>query len=344
MTDITGKTIVNDFTDVFCLRCISECHRDGLRSVRCSIDGSNKHISFTNDCVGKLYICDDKERTSRNFLTLVELIKHCRPSIIKKYKEVSDEAKRNVMKEIETFKHNIIHINSDSLNEFYAIVTQDYLVKNYRMLQDVIDNTIKKKPKEITELLARLIRYSLNLKTELSVISKLDNPDSTPKYATGNPRDAIMTNVYMLYPIFKKRDVFINVSDYWDKFDIDYDALQVASFYIVENASKYCEKGSEVNISFVRDHNRLNIEFDMQSLYIDELDEQHIFEQGFQGVQARQLKHDGRGIGLYRAKLLTAFFEGSLTVEAGAISHKGSNGYDYAGNKFIIEIPIRQSI
>lgn len=344
ITDVTGNPIINDFDVGVCLNCILDCHKQGKRSTDCQIDGFKKHVKFISDEQGKIYICDDKEKTSRNFQTLVDLIKHCRPSLIKRHNEIASDIKRIAFKELDALEHNIVHINADAINEFYSFITQDTLVTNYWKLQELIAENINSNRNDAIELISKLARYNLRIKTELSVVAKLNNPDGKPSFNIGKPRDAIMSSVYMLYPMFKNRNVRVEVGESWDKFEIDYDALQVASFYIIENATKYIEKDSTFNIRFVRTQHQFRVEFLMMSLFIEENEVDHIFEEGYRGVHAQKTKKDGKGIGLYRAKRLVHFIEGELHLEAGKESKNGRDSMLYAENKFVIELPVRMPI
>lgn len=344
MANASGETIINDFPDGSCLYCFNESCHDRQKTIICPLCSLKKHVIHYQDELGTLEICDAKEKTTKNFITLAELIKHVRPFLLKRFSSLADGIKRSANKDLETFKHNIIHINSDAINEFYSFITQDSLVKNYRKLYEFVYSATKSNPNDAAELITRLVKYNLNIKTELSVISKLNNPDSQPSYSMGNPRDAIMTSVYTLYPLFRKNSIYVNVGEYWEKINIDYDALQVASFYIIQNAAKYCEKKSKVDIEFERLPHSLNISFSMRSLYIAEDEESKIFLEGFQGSQARLSKRGGKGLGMYRAKRLVDFFNGALTLEAGGECIKGTDGYKYSNNKFIIEIPVSMTI
>lgn len=344
LTNASGETIINDFVEGGCLNCITEANSVGARTVNCRLCDLKRHVFLLSDSMGKLYVCDDKEKTTKNFQKMVELLKHCRPSLIKRHDSLKDDIWRQARKEMEAFKHNIVHINSDAINEFYYFFDQEYLFKNYRLLQDKIAETVKGNPEEAVELIARLAKYNLNIKTELSVVSKLNNPDSKPGYSLGNPRDAVMSSVYTLYPLFRKRRVHVTVGEFREKFDIDYDALQVASFYIIENATKYTQKDSTVSITFERNQHSLNIGFSMHSLFINEEERDYIFDEGFQGKQAIQSSRGGKGIGLYRAKRLVRFFSGEIGLIAGDETDTGKDGCLYSDNKFIIEIPVRRSI
>lgn len=341
LSDSEGDVIINDFSDTRCQNCILN-NNVNSKSTTCPLEEKKRHVIFITDDKGKIYVCDGKEKTVRNFLTKVELIKHCRPFLIERFKELKADLQRRLLKELDTLEHNIAHINADAINEFYSFITQDQLVTNYRELQGLIEKNMKTYPQDTIKLIARLARYNLNIKTELSVAAKLNNPDSKPSFNIGKPRDAIMSSVYMLYPIFKTRRVYVDVTESWDKFDIDYDALQVASFYIIENASKYTEKGSNLTISFSRSQAKFHIEFLMRSLFVEEWEVDQIFDEGYRGVNAQKKK--GKGIGLYRAKRLVQFLGGKLFLEADNNTSQGKDGFLYANNKFVIELPVRVSV
>lgn len=344
LTDADGNTVINDFLDSNCLRCIFESQKEGKRYSICPIDSIKRHVFFSSDKIGKIYVCDEKEKTSKNFQTLVGLINHSRASLIRRHTELATEIQRAAFRELDALEHNIVHINADAINEFYSFITQDTLVTNYWKLQDLISENIDSHKEDAIELIAKLARYNLSIKTELSVVSKLNNPDGKPSFNIGKPRDAIMSSVYMLYPMFKRKKVYVNVGECWDRFEIDYDALQVASFYIIENATKYTEKNSQVSIVFTRSQHQFTIDFNMRSLYVEPTEVPLIFDEGFRGNQAVRTKKGGKGIGLYRAKRLAHFIEGDLYFEAGTEAITGKDGLDYADNKFSLVIPVRMPI
>ena len=294
LTDAKGSVVINDFPDIACLGCVLESHKAGERIKNCPKDSVRRRLHYINDDLGKLYICDDKEKTTRNFLSLVELIKHCRPSLLDKYGSLASDIQRAAFKELDAFEHNIVHINAEAINEFYSYISQDTLVTNYRKLQELIEENIRKNKEEAVELIAKLARHNLRIKTELSVMAKLSNPDGKPSFNLGKPRDAIMSNVYMHYPMFNKRKVFVNVKENWDRFNIDYDALQVASFYIVENATKYTEKGTTFSIDFNMTPHLFTIIFSMRSLFVDPDELNLIFEEGYRGSEAKKTKKGGK--------------------------------------------------
>lgn len=332
--------VLNTLPDISCLLCIGENIKSGIKNTTCPLSNVKKRLSYKSLAQGELYICDSKEKTSNNFKVLAELIEHSVPNLISLYEKTQESSFAKVRGEIDSFKHNIEHINSDAINEFYCFVPQETFVRKYRDLLDSVKQAIKKDLDGAGDLITRLARYNLNVKTELSVFSKLNNPTTLPNYSLVNPRDAIMTNVYMLYPDFKKKSVYVDVGEYYKRFNVDFEAIQVATYYIIENAAKYTMRSSKMNISFSERLDVLVVEFVMKSLYVDEGEESLIFTEGYKGKQAQKAGKSGKGIGLNRAMRLIEFCKGRLTMEAGE-DIQNNGGLKYATNTFRVFLPMK---
>lgn len=334
------EIVLNTLPDMSCLSCICKNINLGIKNIVCPLSSIKKRLSYKSLNQGELYICDSKEKTSANFKVLSELIEHSVPNMVSLYRKAQENSFAAVRVEIDSLKHNIEHINSDAINEFYSFIPQETFVKKYRELLESVKRAIKNDIDGAGDLVTRLARYNLNVKTELSVFSKLNNPTALPNYSLANPRDAIMTNVYMLYPDFKKKSVYVDVGEYYRRFNVDFEALQVATYYIIENAAKYTMRSSRMNISFTERLDVLVIEFAMKSLYVNEGEEELIFTEGYKGKQAQQAGKSGKGIGLNRALKLINFCKGRLTLEVGE-DIQNNSGLKYASNTFRIFIPTK---
>ncbi len=334
------EIVLNTLPDLSCLLCIDKTISSGVKSATCPLNNIKKRMVYKSLDQGELYICDSKEKTSNNFKVLAELIEHSVPNMLSLYKKAKADSLTKVRGEIDSLKHNIEHINSDAINEFYSFIPQETFVRKYRELLESVKRTIKNDIEGAGDLITRLARYNLNVKTELSVFSKLNNPTALPNYSLANPRDTIMTNVYMLYPDFKKKGVYVDVGEYYRRFNVDFEALQVATYYLIENAAKYTMRSSRMTISFSERLDVLVIEFAMKSLYVNEGEEELIFTEGYKGEQAQKAGKSGKGIGLNRAMKLINFCKGRLTLEAGE-DIQNNSGLKYASNTFRIFLPTK---
>ncbi len=97
---------------------------------------------------------------------------------------------------------------------------------------------------------------------------------------------------------------YIDVEEYYEKVYVDFEALQVAIYHIIENAAKYIEPDTTAYIKFNIEGDVQYVIFEMNSLYIHPDEESEIFNEGYSGLLATQLRKAGKGIGMYRAKRL----------------------------------------
>lgn len=335
-----GETIIDDFSDNNCLSCVADSVRHGSNNVICPLDSTKRRVAIYSDKKGNFYVCDNKEKTSKNFHLVVELIKHSRSTLFKKNQSIKENIQRNIRKEVDSFKHNIEHINSDAINEFYTFLPQDFISQNYRKLKEIIHEAIEADTDGAECMIVRTFKYNQNIKTELSVISILDNPKTHLTFSLINPRDAIMPNVYALNYAFEDKNVNVRVNEYRDKHKLNYEVLRVATYYIIENASKYTENNTKFDIKFERKGEILSIIFAMHSLYIADDEESLIFDEGFKGEQARKTGKSGKGLGLNRSKRLISLCGGNLFLEPGANINVGADNLEYSDNKFIVEFTL----
>ena len=142
----------------------------------------------------------------------------------------------------------------------------------------------------------------------------------------------------MFYDEFKKKSIIIRVEEWRKASLIDYNTFLMATYYIIENALKYCRDNSCIDVKFVVAKKELKISFEMTSLFIEHEDEKRLFEEGYSGHYAIKNNLNGHGIGMFNASKLIELNEGTMCVEAGEIdSYRGDT--PYAKNIFYITLP-----
>lgn len=226
------------------------------------------------------------------------------------------------------------------MQELYALVPQEQLIKNVRENSKIVESAIKKDVRQAALTFFRMAKFNLSIKAEFSIYEKLLQGGEKLKLEKRNHniRDVIMIVLYMFFNDFNEKDVYIDIEEYYEKVYVDFESIQVAIYHIIENAAKYIAPKTNANITFKIEKHTQYIIFAMTSLYINQDEEFEIFNEGYSGIVAKQLKKAGKGIGMYRAKRLIELNNGTLTVEAGEAIK--INGIDYANNKFIIALPI----
>ncbi|MGL1894436.1 MAG: ATP-binding protein [Spirochaetaceae bacterium] len=97
---------------------------------------------------------------------------------------------------------------------------------------------------------------------------------------------------------------------------------------LIENALKYSDESTKVDVSIIREVNNIIISIKDRGIGILEEDREHIFEQGFRAQSAAG--YEGTGIGLWITKNIVLKDYGTLEV----LDREGS------GSEFIITVPI----
>lgn len=93
-------------------------------------------------------------------------------------------------------------------------------------------------------------------------------------------------------------------------------AFDMVPFVILQNAIKYSPPGYSININFKEEfEDSLSVEITSYGPPLEDEEDQHIFERGFRGKNARTM--DGQGLGLHLAKRICDLHAISLTVEQG---------------------------
>ena len=128
------------------------------------------------------------------------------------------------------------------------------------------------------------------------------------------------------------------MGSYDGRFNIDYNAIKVASYYILDNAIKYSLENTGIQILFVDSDNTLEIVFRMVSPQILKEEQDLIFEKGFRGQNAKLLKSSGSGYGLHCAKKILSIVQADLSFNS-SDSTKMRSGIEYNdSNEFIISL------
>lgn len=114
--------------------------------------------------------------------------------------------------------------------------------------------------------------------------------------------------------------------------------LDIVPYTLIENAIKYSPKSSEITVR-VRDTDA-ETEVSVTSLgpIFADGEEAKIFERGFRGVNAKNIRPNGTGLGLSVASEVIATFAGSLGV-AQSNENRVIDGATYASTTFHFSLP-----
>lgn len=335
-----GELICDSLPYYECTHCILTNQSHGYANIKCQRDRENKRIAYHKNEHGELFACSRNAKTTKLFKDEVNSIVYCLKSLIALSGEVRQYTMAETSNRVNRVIHNLKSINAHAMQELYALVPQEQLIKNVRENSKIVESAIKKDVRQAALTFFRMAKFNLSIKAEFSIYEKLLQGGEKLKLEKRNHniRDVIMIVLYMFFNDFNEKDVYIDIEEYYEKVYVDFESIQVAIYHIIENAAKYIAPKTNTNITFKIEKHTQYIIFAMTSLYINQDEEYEIFNEGYSGVVAKQLKKAGKGIGMYRAKRLIELNNGTLTVEAGEAIK--INGIDYANNKFIIALPI----
>ncbi|MBQ0090755.1 MAG: hypothetical protein KBT27_15625 [Prevotellaceae bacterium] len=333
-----GDVILDDFVDSNCCQCIiNNCSNKESSFVVCPKNGLvKKRLFYKRNSLGAVFICDDKEKNKNNFIQMAELVFHNQKCMIDIQHKIQSQEIERIDTEITVFKHNVETINGESIGEFEAAVSTKKLRNSYKEIVKVVEESIDSRDSSMATFIARQALNNQRIQTELFVSRIIGNRYDS-KSTLSNPWDAVMTNVYLLYPLAQKKHLEIIMGPYREKFQIDYNATKVASYYILDNAIKYSLEHTKIQISFKDDTENLDISFQMTSPVINDNEVDLIFEKGIRGENAKLLNAQGSGYGLYCAKKLLCLSRSQIMAIPGEYITR-RNGIEYANNVFRIRM------
>ncbi len=85
---------------------------------------------------------------------------------------------------------------------------------------------------------------------------------------------------------------------------------------VVDNAVKYSEPNTEISVSVITAHDKVNISVIDSGRGISEADLPHIFDRFYRCDKARTRENNGSGLGLTIAKSIVEMMQGTLTVKS----------------------------
>jgi two-component system phosphate regulon sensor histidine kinase PhoR len=127
----------------------------------------------------------------------------------------------------------------------------------------------------------------------------------------------------------KEIDIIFKPSDY-NFVKADPQALERIMNNLVDNAFKYSEKGSTIEISTIRDHQHVRVTVSDTGVGVADEDQEHIFDRFYRTASARASDNKGSGLGLAIVKNLTNSLNGEVGVES----------KDCSGSIFWFTLPI----
>ncbi|MDQ9813117.1 ATP-binding protein [Acinetobacter pittii] len=145
--------------------------------------------------------------------------------------------------------HNIRSINANCLTSFFSFFPQEELSKKDNKLQNKIDKISRENHLDIPNLLLKLHKNHLAIKTEFEVFEKLYTQNPFLSKKRHKVHRVLMNVFYRFFNDFQEKRVIVNIYPSESKSTFDYDTIHVAFFHLFENAYKYSKPNSTIDVS-----------------------------------------------------------------------------------------------
>lgn len=289
-----------------------------------SINGSVMGISGSNDDIKSSKIFKSKLALALDSLDYIFIIKR--------------EIENKINSDTTRLLHNLTSLNAHNIQEIYSLVPQENLANNIIGHVELVESKIKENTKSCAMMLLRIAKNNAAIKTEFSVFKKLF--DASPELQQKNHVvHKVITNIlYLFFSDFTDKSVNVKINQSQLKAYFDYESIQVALYYIIENSVKYVLPKSQLSIDINNIEDFISVTFDMTSIQIKQEEKTKIFEEGFSGSISMQTGKAGTGIGLSRAYKIISLNHGKVDVETYPDTIENHMGIPYERNIFIIKL------
>ena len=325
----SGEEIVDNLTEN-CKNCLTICDFEGKLIENCPEYGGKRRqgIKSTNSC--RTFFCCDKTKTTKLFKGKLESLCYSYPDIIIPI----DEIKREEQKKVNRLVHNLTSINAHSIQEIYDLVPQDILAQNWKAQLNFIKEEILKNPEKAALMFLRIAKHNAHMKSEFSIYKKIERDENSQlEIRQHKLRNVLLNTLHTFFSDFTKRDVYVEVTDFFYQLMFDYETIQVAIYHLIENISKYTFPKSKVIISADEDSEYVILQFNMISAYVSPAEKSEVMKEGVSGIMAKKMGAQGDGIGMWRINQMMEINNGKFEVNFGPIKTT-KMGFEFADNTF----------
>lgn len=309
--------------------CNSECELK-----LCPVKNINKRQGKKVTDKGTIYLCSyDPDITNKIFKRHLILCESMLDSLIIMRLSVKEKESNKINR----LEHNLVSYHKKLQEELDEVIPLEKNVKNWRDAIQAIQNKITSNLDQTAMSLLHILKYNKLIKAELDVYDLIDCDTLNVTFETHKIHKVINLAMQAFWIDTYYRRIKINIGDCLEEVTVDYASFSVVLGHIFDNATKYVFENSDINISFLRRENVLDIEFEMISILVEPEELDLIFQENYSGKWAKHYNLDGYGIGMYYAKKLTELNKGKIEFIPG-VKKFAFQGIPYADNVIRISL------
>lgn len=143
-------------------------------------------------------------------------------------------------------------------------------------------------------------------------------------------REMLETAVEEMRPLLRDRDVEVTVAEHMVPAPMDRELVRRVLRHLIENAARYSPRGTAIQVSALKEQDRLVVTVADQGPGIDPGEQPFVFDKFFRGKKQRSQGASGTGMGLAIVKAI-------LQAHGGGIELRSKAGQ---GTKFLFWLPL----
>lgn len=250
--------------------------------------------------------------------------------------------KKIEIKRTNRLKHNIITRNTMILQEIFTLIPQEVLADNVLNQLQYVSSEASKNSRNFSQAFIRILKNASLSKAEFDIHEILEGSKS-PVLDFDNHRmhKLLKLSFSSFWLDFVEKQIKIKINESTLTVKVDYKTISAVLCHILDNASKYTLKNTDLLINISLEEGYVVTEFDMISLAISAKDISKIYEEGYSGKFARELGLDGHGIGMYVVYKFIDMNNGKIEIEPNCVPRNSRNvdGVIYEQNRIKIFLP-----
>lgn len=293
----------------------------------------------TPDGNGFIYFCSyDPQLTKKTFAYYFDALYSLYNSFSTKIEHIRRQNKELAKNDLHRLQHNVNSYNAKIQDDIDSLISlQDTKMSEWANILQNTTKVIENNPRKAAVVLLKVAKNISLVNSEMNVYDFLENPDSEIQFFSHPIHKVVKLSLQPFFLDFVENRISPRLGECYETVEIDYPSISVVLGHIWSNAIKYTCGGTDINISFSKFQDYIDVEIECYSLYIETDEIEKIFQEGYSGKWSHVADKSGNGIGMYYIKYLTHLNNGDFYIYPGD-SPTYINKLPYTKNKFVLRL------
>lgn len=242
----------------------------------------------------------------------------------------------------DSFEHDSLKLRSETLHYFHDPVkwAEQIKISSEKIIERIPEKGFKEKYESASHEIKSIYQSAKLLVDSIQMIHIFFNPESATYGTTVN------TNIYKMFDKIQAILFHSEGKKYNKRFRLSgrsfqqihlYESFPIVALALTHNALKY-SKNNEIDIIIEDSAAHVDVQVVSIGPLIGEVEKSRVFEKGYRGEAAKQLHHDGSGMGLYVAQHIAKLHGFKIHVSSECLKYE-NGGVGMAKNTFSFSLP-----